>query len=340
MTQQAELLVDDQEKGPESEFETPGRWRTVWRQLLKSRQAMIGLAVLAVLFLMAYIGPLISPWEFGEPDFTAFYQPPSPEHWWGTTQTGQDIFTSTMVGLQKSLIIGLLVAVVSTTVAAVVGAFAGYLLGLTDKALMWVTDLLLVLPTFVILSILAPRLDSGSWLIFVVLLSAFLWMVTAKMVRGMAISLKEREYVLAARYMGLPAWKIIFRHIIPNMSSLLIVDATINVVAAILAETSLSYFGFGIQPPDVSLGSLIAAGTRPAPTHPWTFWFAAVLLIVTVLAVNLVGDGLRDALDPRAKARRRKRRRPAPAAAAGPVRPAAGTGRVQGTSEKAAGKAP
>ncbi|WP_026120458.1 ABC transporter permease [Nocardiopsis potens] len=280
-----------------------GRWGGVLRELLRTRRAMVGILLILALVLMAWIGPLLSPWEMGERDFTAFRSGPSPEHWFGTDNTGRDVFTLTMVGLQKSIIIGLLVAVLSTAVAAVVGAFAGYFLGLTDKALMWVTDLALVLPSFLILAILYPSLKDSGWIMFVLLLAAFMWMVTAKMVRGMTISLKEREYVLAAKYMGVPAWRIIFRHIIPNMASLLIVDATINVSSAIITETSLSYFGFGVQPPDVSLGSLIALGAPQALAFWWMFAFCTGLLVVLVLAVNLIGDGLRDALDPQAKRR-------------------------------------
>jgi peptide/nickel transport system permease protein len=182
--------------------------------------------------------------------------------------------------------------------AALVGSFAGYMGGWIDRSLMWFVDLLLVLPSFLIIAILSPTFRGKTWLVFVVLLAAFLWMVTARIVRGMTISLREREYVLAARYMGVPAPVIIFRHILPNISSLLIIDATINVSAAIISETGLSYFGFGVQPPDVSLGTLIADGTDSAVTYPWLFSFAAGLLVLIVLAVNLVGDGLRDALDP------------------------------------------
>ncbi len=163
---------------------------------------------------------------------------------------------------------------------------------------MWIVDLLLVLPSFLIVAILSPTFRGKTWLVFVVLLAAFLWMVTARIVRGMTISLREREYVLAARYMGVGAPRIIFRHILPNLASLLIIDATINVSAAIISETGLSYFGFGVQPPDVSLGTLIADGTTAATTYSWLFLFPAGLLVAIVLAVNLVGDGLRDALDP------------------------------------------
>ncbi|MDT0304104.1 ABC transporter permease [Streptomonospora wellingtoniae] len=287
----------------EAAAEISGRWSSLAKELLATRRVVIGLAIILGLIAAAWIGPMLSPWGFGERDFTAFRSPPSADHWFGTGNTGRDIFHMTMVGLQKSILIGLCAALFTTVIAALVGAFAGYYLGITDRALMWVTDLFLVLPQFLILAILYPVLRDSGWLIFVLLLGCLMWMVTAKMVRGMTISLKEREYVLAARYMGVSHGRIILRHILPNMSSLLIVDATINVSSAIILETALSYFGFGIQPPDVTLGSLIAEGSRQALAFPWTFWFCTGLLIVLVLAVNLIGDGLRDALDPHSKSR-------------------------------------
>ena len=170
--------------------------------------------------------------------------------------------------------------------------------GWVDRALMWFVDLMLVIPGFLIIAILSPAFRGKTWFVFVLLIAAFLWMVTARIVRGMTISLREREYVQAARFMGVSTPRIIFRHILPNISSLLIIDATINVSVAIIGETGLSYFGFGVQPPDVSLGTLIADGTASAVTYPWLFGFAAGLLVLIVLAVNLIGDGLRDAIDP------------------------------------------
>ncbi|MEO3800293.1 ABC transporter permease [Nonomuraea sp. B1E8] len=279
----------------------PSRTRLIAGRFFRSGQGRLGFAVLALMFLLAFAGPLISPWSYLDKDFTAFLQPPSPDHWFGTLQTGADVFAVTLRGMQKSLIVGLLAALVSTALAAVVGAFAGYFLGWTDRTLTWVSDLLLVLPAFLVLAIMSPLFGAGQWPLFVITLALFLWMVTSKVVRGMTISTKEREFIQAARYMGVPPVRIIFRHVIPNLSSLLIVDATLNVSTAILTETSLSYFGFGIQPPDVSLGTLIADGSRTAVYAPWTFWFVAGLLVVTVLAVNLVGDALRDAFDPSSK---------------------------------------
>lgn len=281
---------------PEPE-EHPSRGRLVLRRFLRNRQGVIGFCTIVLMFALAYLGPFLSPWGYAESDYTAFLSPPSAEHWFGTTQIGNDVFAQTMRGLQKSLVIGLLVGLLSTAFASVVGAAAGYFGGWTDRILMWFTDLLLVLPAFLIIAILSPTFRGKTWLVFVALLAVFAWMITARIVRGMTLSLKEREFVLAARFMGVPAWRIIARHIMPNMASILIIDATIAVGGAILAETGLSYFGFGVQPPDVSLGTLIASGTDSALTFPWLFLFAAGFLIVAVLSVNLVGDGLRDALD-------------------------------------------
>jgi peptide/nickel transport system permease protein len=286
------------------------RGRLVLRRFLRSRHGMAGLVVLVLLFALAYLSPLFSPWGYDELDYTAFLRPPSPQHWFGTTQIGGDVFAQTMRGLQKSLVIGLLVGVISTALAAIVGAAAGYFGGWVDRSLMWLVDLLLVLPGFLIIAILSPSFRGETWLFLVVLLAAFGWMISARIVRGMSLSLREREFVKAAQFIGVPPWKIIFRHIVPNMSSLLIIDATLTVGAAILAETGLSFLGFGVQPPDVSLGTLIAAGTDSALTYPWLFLFSAGFLVVAVLSVNLVGDALRDALDPGARRARRKEASP------------------------------
>lgn len=277
------------------------RRSVVFGRFRSQRLALAGLVVLAALFVLAFVGPYLGSWDYDERDFEAFLQPPSADHWFGTTQTGGDVFALTMRGMQKSLVIALLVAVLATSLAAIVGAAAGYLGGWVDRILMWWVDLLLVIPAFLIVAILSPSFAGKSWLLLVILIGAFLWMVTARIVRGMTVSLREREFVLAARYMGVRDRTIITRHILPNVASLLIVDATINISAAIIAETGLSYFGFGVQPPDVSLGTLIADGTTAATTHAWLFAFPAALLVLAVLAVNLIGEGLREALDPGAE---------------------------------------
>ncbi len=284
---------------------TPNRVKDVLRRLIGTRRVIIGFVMIALLAALAFLGPLISAWDIGERDYLARLAEPSPEHWFGTNGTGQDIFTQSTAGLQKSLLIGLLVALLSTGVAAIVGSFAGYFGKFPDKALMWIADLALVLPSFVILAILSKHfIGQGGWFILVILLAAFSWMVTSKMVRGLTISLREREYIHAARFMGVPPHKIILRHILPNMSSLLIADATIMVSSAIIGETALSYFGLGVQAPDISLGVVIADGAAFATTAWWVFMPPTLLLVLLVLGVNMIGDGLRDALDPSSKSRR------------------------------------
>ncbi|MBV9314786.1 MAG: ABC transporter permease [Pseudonocardia sp.] len=276
------------------------RGRLVARRLRRNRLGLAGAAFIVLLFIGAFVSPLFYPWDYRTQDDLALLLPPSPTHWFGTTSLGEDLFAQCMRGLQKSLLIGLLVGVISTGLAAVVGSLAGYFGRATDRGLMWLVDLLLVLPSFLIVAILSPAFRGKSWLLLVLLLSAFNWMISSRIVRGMTLTLREREFVAAARFMDMAAWRIITRHIIPNMASILIIDATIGVAGAILSETALSFFGFGIQPPDVSLGTLISSGTESALTFPWLFDFPAGLLVLTVLAVNFFGDGLRDALDPSA----------------------------------------
>ncbi|SFN13339.1 peptide/nickel transport system permease protein [Actinomadura madurae] len=261
-----------------------------------SRRVVAGLALLVLLGATAFTGPLWSPWGWDETDLTAFGQGPSARHWLGTTQSGRDVLALTLRGAQRSLLIGLCAALLATGLAAVTGAVAGFAGGRLDRALMWGTDLLLVLPPFLVLVVLAPRLG-GGWPVLVPLLAAFMWMVTARMVRATTVSLREREYVVAARLLGAGAPRVIVRHVLPPMASLLAVDASLNVSVAITAESGLSYLGFGVRPPDVSLGTVLADG-HAASAFGWAPGAAAGLLVLTVLAVNLLGDGLRDVLDP------------------------------------------
>jgi peptide/nickel transport system permease protein len=278
-------------------------------RFMRNRLAVAGVVILAAMFLLAFVGPFVSKHSWDELDFLSLLQPPSREHWFGTSQIGGDVFALTIRGLQKSLIIGLLVAVFSTGLAAIAGGFAGYLGGRVDRGVMWLIDALLVLPSFLIIAVMSPLYRGRTWLVFVVLLAAFGWMVTARIVRSATMSLRERDFVRAAQYMGVPARKIVFRHLLPNVASILIIDATLNVGATILSETGLSYLGFGVQPPDVSLGSLIAEGTASALTYPWLFMFAGAALILTVLAVSFIGDGLRDAFDPGSSKSKKKSKR-------------------------------
>lgn len=286
-----------------------GRSKLVLRRFLRNKPAVVGAVILVLLFIASYALPPLLKYDYQQLDYTALLQPPSGRHPFGTSQIGQDVLAQTLRGMQKSLLIGVCVALISTTIAATAGATAGLLGGWTDRAIMWLVDLLLVVPSFIIVALFAPRTKgSGSILLLILLLSIFGWMISARIVRGLTLSLRDREFVRAARYMGAPTRTIILSHILPNIASILIIDTTLAVGASIMAETGLSFLGFGVQPPDVSLGSLIAAGTKSATTYPWLFMFAGGLLITVVLCANLVGDGLRDAFDPSAKRARSKKK--------------------------------
>jgi glutathione transport system permease protein len=283
----------------------------VARRFIRNKPSVVALILLALLFIGCYALPPLLPYGYTALDYDALLQPPSMEHWFGTNALGQDLLARTLRGMQKSMLIGFCVAVISTSIAATVGSVAGYFGGWRDRALMWLVDLLLVVPSFILIAIVTPRTkQSGSILWLIVLLAVFGWMVSSRMVRGLTMSLREREFVRAARYMGVPSRRVIVHHIVPNVASILIIDATLNVGFAILAETGLSFLGFGVQPPDVSLGTLIADATPSATTFPWVFLFPAGTLVLIVLCANLTGDGLRDALDPGSGSSRRKKRRP------------------------------
>ncbi|MFK7860786.1 MAG: ABC transporter permease [Granulosicoccus sp.] len=283
------------------------RSRLLFKRFLRNRTAVAGLMVIGLLIILAIFGPWMSPWDYDDVDRQAYLQAPSLEHPLGTTQSGRDMWALTLHGLRKSLIIGLVVAVLSTAIAALVGAFAAYYGGWIERFSLWIIDLLLVIPSFLLIALVAGNSSGGasSWLLLVFLLTLFGWMLSARVVRSLTQSVRQHEYVLAARYMGLSGPRIVIRHIFPNIASLLIIDATLNVSGAILAETSLAYFGFGVQPPDTSLGTLLGDGARQISSFPWLFTGPAAIIVLLILSVNAVGDGLRDAFDPDSGSSRR-----------------------------------
>jgi len=280
------------------------RGRLILRRFLRSKSGVGALLVLVLIFLLAYVGPYLTHWKYDDFDQVNLLAGPSSDHFFGVDEVGRDVYARTLKGLQKSLIIGLTAALLTTSIAAVAGSVAGYFGRKVDLAVVWVIDLMLALPGFLILAILSPVLSGRSWLWLVLLLSIFGWMITGRVVRGMTLSLKEREYVQAAKFMGVPALTIIRRHLLPNMASLLIVDVTINVGVTIVAETGLSFLGFGVQPPDVSLGTVLSDSQDLATVYPHVFLFGAGLLVLTVLCVSVIGDALRDAIDPTSGASR------------------------------------
>ncbi|SHF60205.1 ABC transporter permease [Streptoalloteichus hindustanus] len=266
------------------------------------RTAAIGAGVLLLLAVAAVVGPGLSPYDYAQQDLGAYFSPPSAEHPLGTARLGEDVLAQCLRGMQKSLVIGLLAAVASTTLAAVVGTLAGYLGGAVDRVLMALVDVLLVLPSILVVAVLSPALRGESWLVLVVLIAAFEWMLTARVVRARARSLRTADFVAAAEYMGASVPRVVFRHLLPQMAPLLLIDCTMNVAKAILAEAGLSYFGFGVQPPDISLGTLVSVGSASALTFPWMFLAPVGFLVATVLGVGMLGEGLRAELDEERKA--------------------------------------
>ena len=301
---------------PTDGVERLSRRQLLIRRFLRNRLAVAGVIVLFGLVAVVLIAPMLYPWDHATVDRGVFREPPQGgwrfwqwfggDHWFGTTQSGNDMFALSLRGLRVSLMIGFAVAIVSTTIAAVVGSFAAYFGGAFERAALWTIDLLLIIPAFLIVGIIMSRQGAGLPLfsalpgpvLLVIVLSILSWMLAARVVRSMTMTVKQNDYVTAARYMGVSGPRIVFRHILPNVASLLIIDSTLAVAYAILAESSLSYFGLGLQTPDTSLGTLIGQNWRAAVPAPWLFWFPAGLLIIVVTAVNFVGDGLRDAMDP------------------------------------------
>jgi glutathione transport system permease protein len=280
----------------------------VVRRFLRNEPAVVALILLVVLFVGCYALPPLLPYSYAQLDYGALQEPPSADHLFGTNSLGQDLLAQTLRGMQKSMLIGLCVAFISATIAATVGSIAGYFGGWRDTVLMFIVDLLLVVPSFFLIAIVTTRTKhSGTIIWLILLLAVFGWMISSRMVRGLTMSLRDREFVQAARYMGVANRRIIVRHILPNVASILIIDTALNVGSAIQAETGLSFLGFGVQPPDVSLGTLIADGTSSFTTFPWVFAFPAGVLVVILFCAVLVGDGLRDAFDPSSGTLRRRR---------------------------------
>jgi peptide/nickel transport system permease protein len=269
------------------------------RRFLAHRLAVLGLIVFVVLLLFASVGRLL--WRYDDADFTnAFSEGPSAAHPFGTDSAGHDLFAQVLSGTSRSMEIALFVAVLSTALGAMVGAVAGYYRGLADSGLMRFVDLVLTLPIYAVAALLGHQVGTSKhgWFAIALVLALLLWAPIARVVRGVTLSLREQDFIEASRALGASNRWIISRHVLPNVSGPIVVNATVCVAVAILAETALSYVGFGVRSPDVSLGSLVAAAQAASSTRWWLFYYPGGVLIALVLSVNFIGDGLRDALDP------------------------------------------
>ncbi|MGQ5651797.1 ABC transporter permease [Streptomyces sp. EKR5.2] len=274
-----------------------GSGRLYLRRFARNRGALVGVALFVLLVLFSVFGGLFTRFAYTDADFAALTQPPSAAHYFGTNQGGNDVYAEAVHGLQRSLVIAVSVSVLTIVLAAVIGAGAAYFGGRVEKLTLMVIHFLLVVPSFLILALISHHL-AGDWRVLILVLTVFGWMSTARVVWSLSTSLRERDYVLAAEFMGVRPWRIVMRHIIPNLGSLLIVNLTLGVVATVLSETALSFLGFGVQTPDVSLGTMLADGSGTITSAPWLFGYPAALVVLLTVSMTLVGDGLRDAFDP------------------------------------------
>jgi peptide/nickel transport system permease protein len=276
-----------------------------WRHFRRHKLALAGMCVLGLLLLGALGVPIAATYNPGTTHILDKYLPPSPQHLMGTDGLGRDMFVRAMDGGRISLLIGLLAMLLAITMGTVVGATAGYYGGLVDNLLMRLADIMLTMPTLFVAILLTQLLRAGvvpglqagiAPIILVVAITS--WMGVARLVRASFLSLKEKDFVSAAHMVGADNLRIMVRHILPNAMSPIIVAATLRVGAAIITESGLSYLGFGVQPPTPTWGNMLQHAQSELDYAPWTAIFPGLLIFLTVISVNYIGDGLRDALDP------------------------------------------
>ncbi len=275
-----------------------GVWGIAWDRFRRHKPALIGLAVVVLLSAMSIAAPVLSPYNPTKTNLLAILEGPSLAHPMGTDDLGRDLMTRVLFGGRVSLAVGVLAVALSVTIGTTVGALSGYYGGLLDNVLMRVVDFMISLPSLFVLIMLAAIWGTNPVTI-VLVIGGLRWMGTSRLVRGSFLSLREREFVEAARCLGAGSGRIMVRHILPNAVGPIIVAATLGVAGAILTESSLSFLGLGIQPPMASWGNMLRTAQDQMVRAPWTAFFPGLMIFLTVLSMNYIGDGLRDALDPR-----------------------------------------
>jgi peptide/nickel transport system permease protein len=277
-------------------------WQLFRRRFFKHKLALISMVVLALLIIVCFAAPWIAPYPKNQPNLLITPGGPSAKHWFGTNEVGQDMFTQVLYGGQISLKIGLAVAFFSTVVGVFIGALAGFFRGWIDQGLSRLVDLFLIVPELAILGVAIQRLGRSDNA-FIIVLAALGWMYIARVVRGQVLSIREKEFVEAARASGASSRRIIFRHVLPNCIGPIMVNATLAIAAAVIAEATLTYLGLGLQPPATSWGILLnqAESAVTSTSQFYLVFFPGMFLIITVLCVNFLGDGLRDAFDPQSQ---------------------------------------
>ena len=268
----------------------------IWRMFRRNRLAMAGLAAVVLICVVAILAPIIAPQDYAEQDMHSTVHPPSAEHWLGTDQWGRDILSRIIVGSRVSLSVGIVAVAILISIGVLLGSIAGYYRSI-DGPVMRFVDIMMSIPGFFLLLTIVA-LFGPSLLNTMLVIGLTSWMGTARLVRGQFLSLREKEFVEAARCIGVPSWRIIAYHLLPNTMAVIIVQATLFMSQAILIESSLSYLGLGAQPPTPSWGGMLNQGRDYMRQAPWGTLFPGLAIFVTVMAFNLLGDGLRDALDP------------------------------------------
>lgn len=276
-----------------------GQWRIAFERFRGHRPAVAGLVVLVILAALAAFAPFVSPYDAESPHLLDIFDPPSLAHPMGTDGLGRDLATRILYGGRVSLSVGLLAVAVAISVGTLVGMVSGYYGRWADTVLMRFVDLMYSIPSLFLLILLGVYFHGLSVIAIVVVLGLLRWMTTARLVRAQFLSLKEREFVEAARAVGARDGRIIVRHILPNTLAPIIVTATLGVAGAIIAESTLSFLGLGIQPPTPSWGNMLKDATQDMQMAPWTAIYPGLFIFFAVVSINFIGDGLRDALDPR-----------------------------------------
>jgi peptide/nickel transport system permease protein len=302
LANQQEEIEPFLELTPELVQKRRSQGRIIFDRFIRNRAAIIGAVFLILLFLFCFAGPTLtghdSPDAIHATNVSDTLAGPSWNFPLGTDDVGRDTMARAMAGGRVSLLVAMTSMLMAIFLGVVLGAIAGFYGGIIDNILMRVTDVVLAVPLYLLLFVLSASFTDGSPRSVIILIAALSWMYAARLVRGEFLSLKEREYVLAARTIGAKNFRIMFRHILPNAAGPIIVNATLLVGANIILESIMSYFGFGIKPPDASWGTMVSDGQSFFDVDPWLLFVPALLIFFTVLSFNLVGDGLRDALDP------------------------------------------
>jgi peptide/nickel transport system permease protein len=279
-------------------FRTSYFYSIFWKRFRRNRFALAGGVVVTVLFAVSLLAPLITPWDPAAINAYQVLLPPSTAHWMGTDELGRDVFTRVIFGTRISLYVGFVAVGISMVIGTVVGLLSGFYGGWVDSILMRFVDIMLCFPTFFLILAMIALLEPSIWIIMLVI-GVTSWMGVARLVRAEVLSIKERDYIMAARTIGASDVRIIFRHILPNAAAPVLVAATLGIAGAILTESALSFLGIGVQPPTPSWGNILTSGKDYLEFAWWLSLFPGLAILVTVLAYNLLGEGIRDALDPR-----------------------------------------